>query len=365
MTGLNAVALNMARQKLSSGPSQSLSPRATQLGAPIHLRDTRRSSRQACCDAKSRRNQRHSGSSWHAPGRRDLANWPAQSVSFRANQTALNSPQPNDFVNFFRSAAPFIEGHRGKTFVVAIPSFAIEDDRVFNSILEDILLLIGLGVRIVLVYGCTTIVTKTLRERGLPAQVVGGYRVTDTAAMNVAMEIAGTIQLMIDSRLSRAPSISVVRKHTRDSNQFHFAPPFSVISGNFTTAKRRGVVNGVDFGRTGHVRFIQADAIQKQLDAGNIVVMSNIGFSAIGEVLNCNIHDVASHAAIELKADKLICVSCKGDHRERLGEWLALPDAERLVLQHARDAFTLQVCRKPTLPLHAEFLSCNGCVMDY
>ena len=135
---------------------------------------------------------------------------------------------------------PSIEGHRGKTFVVAIPSFSIENERLFNSILEDILVLVGLGVRIVLVYGCTSIVTQTLEERGLEAQFVGGYRVTDGPTMNVAMEVAGTIQLMIESRLSQGPSISVVRKHTRDSNQFHFAPPFSVISRKLHNCQAQG-----------------------------------------------------------------------------------------------------------------------------
>lgn len=199
------------------------------------------------------------------------------------------------FVNYFRSAAPFIEGHRGKTFVVTLPSEVVVNDRTFFGILEDILVLTGLGVRIVIVYGCTSILSAKLEERGLEPIFVGGYRVTDKQSMQVAMEVAGRIQLEIEAKLSRGPSVSVVRKHTRDNSEFRYAPPVEVVAGNYTTAKRRGVVNGVDFGYTGEVRFIQHTAILKQLDAGHIVVMSNIGFSGIGEVLNCNMHVSQAH----------------------------------------------------------------------
>ena len=57
------------------------------------------------------------------------------------------------------------------------------------------------------------------------------------------------------------------------------------------------------------VRFVQMDAIRTQLDHDNIVLLTNLAYSAAGEVLNCNIYDVATHAAIELGAEKLICMT--------------------------------------------------------
>jgi hypothetical protein len=56
------------------------------------------------------------------------------------------------------------------------------------------------------------------------------------------------------------------------------------------------------------VRFVARDAIRRQLDNDNIVLLSNLGFTAAGEVLNCNTYDVGLHAAVELGADKLICL---------------------------------------------------------
>ena len=56
---------------------------------------------------------------------------------------------------------------------------------------------------------------------------------------------------------------------------------------------------------------MQVDAIKQQLDSGNVVLLTNLAYSAAGEVLSCNIYDVATHAAIEMEADKLICMTLK------------------------------------------------------
>lgn len=46
-------------------------------------------------------------------------------------------------------------------------------------------------------------------------------------------------------------------------------------------------------GLMGQVRYVQSGAIAQQLQAGNIVLLTNVGVSAAGELLNCNIYDVS------------------------------------------------------------------------
>ena len=132
----------------------------------------------------------------------------------------------------------------------------------------------------------------------------------------------------------QAPAVSVIRRHTRSSNhsdEFRFAPALRVVSGNYVTSKRRGVVDGTDFGSTGSVRFVQHEAIHQQLDLGHVVLLSNLGYSASGEVLNCNTFDVATHAAVELKADKIMCITMDDVQELDLPQWLSLKDAEELI----------------------------------
>lgn len=45
----------------------------------------------------------------------------------------------------------------------------------------------------------------------------------------------------------------MVRRHARASadQEYHYGPAIRVVSGNYVTGRRRGVVGGVDFGATG------------------------------------------------------------------------------------------------------------------
>ena len=44
----------------------------------------------------------------------------------------------------------------------------------------------------------------------------------------------------------------------------------------------------------GQVRYVQRTAVQQQLAAGNIVLLTNVGVSAAGELLNCNAYDASA-----------------------------------------------------------------------
>lgn len=80
----------------------------------------------------------------------------------------------------------------------------------------------------------------------------------------------------------------------------------TAVSGNFIHAKRRGVVNGVDFLYTGDVVSVDVNAVRLRLAQGDVVLLSSLGFNAAGEVLNCQCYDVAVSVAIDIMADKLI-----------------------------------------------------------
>lgn len=60
--------------------------------------------------------------------------------------------------------------------------------------------------------------------------------------------------------------------------------------------QRRGVVGGIDYGSTGEVKRIDASSIKERLNS-DIVIVSNMGYSSAGEVLNCKYvdHRLLSH----------------------------------------------------------------------
>lgn len=63
------------------------------------------------------------------------------------------------------------------------------------------------------------------------------------------------LNVQVEAHLSRALSVPVVRRHARgdadSSDCFHYDPAVRIVTGNFVTGKRRGVVDGVDFEATG------------------------------------------------------------------------------------------------------------------
>ncbi|KAB2314613.1 amino-acid N-acetyltransferase [Betaproteobacteria bacterium SCN2] len=199
-----------------------------------------------------------------------------------------------EFVHWFRSAAPYINGFRGKTFVVAFGGEVVSDGQ-FVGLAHDINLLSSLGVRLVLVHGARPQVEAQMKERGAEMRYVQGMRVTDELALASVKEAVGIVRVEIEALLS----LGLANTPMAGSD-------IRVAAGNFVTAKPIGVLDGVDLQHTGEVRRIHAEAIQKRLEDGEIVLLSPIGYSPTGEIFNLTLEDVAVHTAAALSADKLV-----------------------------------------------------------
>ena len=57
-----------------------------------------------------------------------------------------------EHIKWFRDSSPYIDAHRGRTFVVCLSEGALDSGNLGN-IISDLALLNSLGVRLVVVYG--------------------------------------------------------------------------------------------------------------------------------------------------------------------------------------------------------------------
>ena len=202
-------------------------------------------------------------------------------------------------VRLFRSSAPYINAHRGKTFVIMFGGETIEDPN-FAKIIQDIALLNSLGVKLVLVHGARPQIEKRLSWRSKESKFHNGIRVTDKETLECVKDAAGSLRSQIEALLTMGLPNSPMH-----------GSQIRVCSGNLVVAKPYGIKDGVDFENTGLVRRVDVQGVNDHLDDGSIVLLSPMGYSPTGEVFNLSHEDVATKAAIALKADKIITLSEK------------------------------------------------------
>jgi len=202
-----------------------------------------------------------------------------------------------DSIRLFRNSAPYINAHRGKTFVIMFGGEAVLSEN-FERLIQDIALLHSLGIRIIIVHGARPQIDDRLALRDIKGQFVDGLRITNKPTLECVKDAAGSLRSQIEALLTLGlPNSPMHGSRIR------------VCSGNLVIAKPIGVRNGIDFEHTGSVRRIDVEGIQDQLEDGSIVLLSPMGYSPTGEVFNLSHEDVATQAAIALKADKLITLS--------------------------------------------------------
>ncbi|KDB07582.1 Amino-acid acetyltransferase [Burkholderia sp. lig30] len=213
---------------------------------------------------------------------------------------AANPATPDDaanhaqFVDWMRAVAPYIHKFRNSTFVVGFGGEVVQQG-LLNALVSDIALLQAMGIQIVLVHGSRPQVEEQLNLHGVESEFSHGLRITDARALESAKEAAGEVRLDIEAAISQGlPNSPMAHAH------------ISVVSGNFVTARPVGILDGVDFAHTGVVRKIDAESIRHSLASRKLVLLSPLGFSPTGEAFNLSMEDVASAAAIALRADKII-----------------------------------------------------------
>jgi len=234
----------------------------------------------------------------------------------------MQAAQQANFVRWFRAAAPYIHAFGGRTFVIAFGGEVVADGS-FVALTHDLNLLASLGVRLVLVHGARPQIEAQLKAAGRKPQYVHGIRVTDEEALAAVKQASGQLRVEIEALLSMGlPNSPMANADIR------------VASGNFVTARPRGVVDGVDMCYTGEVRKVDADAINTRLDDGELVLLSPLGYSPTGEIFNVTLEDVAAQTAIAVGAEKLVFLmnepglKAKGG---RLLRELTVSDAEKLL----------------------------------
>lgn len=195
-------------------------------------------------------------------------------------------------------ALPYIQRFRGQTFVIKYGGSAMEDEHQVERLLRDVVFLEAVGINPVLVHGGGKAISLKMRAAGIVPRFVKGLRVTEEAAVKIVeetleAEINPSIVRSIGAHGGRAVGISGKKVFVSQK-----LPPVHDAD-----------ENEVDLGFVGEATAVVTNAVTSAVDKEIVPVISPIGATEDGQVLNINADVAAAALAGELKAQKLIFVS--------------------------------------------------------
>jgi acetylglutamate kinase len=223
-------------------------------------------------------------------------------------------------------ALPYIQQYRGHTFVIKYGGSAMEDEHVVDKFLRDVVFLEAVGINPVLVHGGGKAITAKMKAAGLVAHFIDGLRATNEATIH-----------LVEEALDRDINPSIVEK-IRD-----FGGCAQGFSGKdiFMARKldRQAVIDGqtIDIGFVGEAEGVNAAAIAEAVQSEIVPVISPIGSTREGVVLNINADIAAASLAAELKASKLIYITdvagimCDSSQSDSLISSVTITQIEELI----------------------------------
>ncbi len=195
-------------------------------------------------------------------------------------------------------ALPYIQKLHGKTVVIKYGGNAMINDKLKNSVMEDITLLKYIGLNPVVVHGGGPDITRTLEKFNIKSEFVNGLRVTDESTMVVAqMVLMGKTNKEIVSLINQKGGKAI---------------GLCGIDGNLIECEQyKTSIDGVerDIGYVGKITHINSKLLELIAKDEYIPVVAPIGVGKDGHSYNINADTVAGEIAIALKAEKLMLLT--------------------------------------------------------
>jgi amino-acid N-acetyltransferase len=189
-----------------------------------------------------------------------------------------------------RGILQYVPQFREKTFVLAVDAGIVGDESL-ATLLQDVALLRSLNIRVVLVHGAAEQIRALAGAQRVQASDLEGTGVTDAQTLELALTAANRLTHEILEGLS--------------ANDLRAACP------NVVTSHPVGILQGVDHLFTGRVERIDIEFLQSLLSQGVVPILPPLGFDGEGKTYRVNSDDVAVAAATQLKAVKLIFITCR------------------------------------------------------
>ena len=204
---------------------------------------------------------------------------------------------------------------QNSTLVVKVSGKICDNQENIENVISDIKELLSTisKLKVVLVFGFGRQLDNYMKNvHNLEPIKINGRRITSDDDIEAAKKISGQILIDIFSLSSRY-------------NIRNFPIPIS--KKDFISAKRREVIDGVDYGQVGDVVSVDALEIQKLFKEHDMIIMPSLVLDKnTAEVLNVNADTIATELAVNLSASKLIFISDVPYIKDLQGERISAVD---------------------------------------
>ena len=110
----------------------------------------------------------------------------------------------NDDIDTLVEALPYLRDFKGKTVVVKFGGQAMEDEKLKEKLLQDVIFLQCAGLRPVIVHGSGPEVGRMLARTGKKSAFVNGLRVTDAESVRLTeMVLVGRLNTDLVAKLNQ------------------------------------------------------------------------------------------------------------------------------------------------------------------
>ena len=188
---------------------------------------------------------------------------------------------------FIREVFGYMDRFKGQLFVLKIED-GLMDHPLFPVLMRDIALLHKAGIRIIIVPGTRNSIDAQLKAWEIESKFEGGVRLTSEEALPLIEQASLGVAQRIMSHLT--------------------ASGLSGIQGNWVLARSLGVIEGVDYMRTGRIERIQRDILEQLLNEKFVPIIPPIGWNKLGQAYNISSTELATELCKYMQVGKLFFI---------------------------------------------------------
>ena len=195
---------------------------------------------------------------------------------------------------FIREVFGYMDRFKGQLFVLKIED-GLMDHPLFPVLMRDIALLHKAGIRIIIVPGTRNSIDAQLKAWEIESKFEGGVRLTSEEALPLIEQASLGVAQRIMSHLT--------------------ASGLSGIQGNWVLARSLGVIEGVDYMRTGRIERIQRDILEQLLNEKFVPIIPPIGWNKLGQAYNISSTELATELCKYMQVGKLFFIGSENGIR--------------------------------------------------